>query len=47
MGGDKLWTTVDYYESVSDVIGVDSFNLNSEVVLIGVSDYSKTWPIDH
>ena len=41
MWGDKLWTTVDYYESVSDGIRVDSFNLNSEVVLLGLSDYSK------
>ena len=36
--GDKILTTVDSPEPVSDEIRVDSFNWNSEGVLLGISD---------
>ena len=40
-GVNKIWTTVAYYESVSDSIRVDMFNKNYDVILLVIYDSSK------
>ena len=43
--GDKIWTTIASPGSVYNGIMLDSFNWNSEGIILGLSDISQTWPI--
>ena len=43
--GDKIWTTIASPGSVYNGIMLESFNWNSEGIILGLSDISQTWPI--